>query len=356
MKIQEVFVMNKKIDTSLYGLPFAATQFNGMPYRQLGYAGLRASVIGLGTWKFGYPETGDQSRVNEKTSMEILDRAYELGVTFWDTANRYNASSGNSERVLGRWLADHPDKRRDIVLATKMAGLMDGRTPNHYGLSRLNIKEAVYASLERLNTSSIDLLYFHRPDNQVDVEESILAVDDLIREDLVRYFAVSNISITELQHYQQVERQLGPMLRAKVCAVQNSYHILEGEKPEHAGVIKYCADNRLAMVAWSPLAEGLLTSRYLQPDQVGSGDRLFDQKDKRYLDQKVIRQLNALNEIAQGKNAALVQLVLAYMLTLPGMGPVIPAVSNLAQLEENAAAAKIELSDEDRAAIEKIIG
>ena len=111
--------MSKLIpDTSLYNLPAKFTEFHGMPYRQLGKTGLRVSAVGLGTWKYGYPETGDGSRVNREASQEIFDRAWELGVTFWDTANRYNLGSGNSERVMGQWLATNPDKRRDIIVAS----------------------------------------------------------------------------------------------------------------------------------------------------------------------------------------------------------------------------------------------
>lgn len=236
-----------------------------------------------------------------------------------------------------------------------MTGLMDGKTPNHCGLSRQNIMESVYASLERLGIDTIDLLYFHRPDHRVSAEESLLAVDDLIRQDLVRYFAVSNFSVSELEHYQSTEHHIGPTLRAKVCAVQNSFNLLDGETQEHQGVLRYCADHRLAMIAWSPLAEGLLTSRYLQPDKIGLGDRLYDQNNQRYRDKDITEKLTELNRIAQNNEISLVQLVLAYMLTLPGMGPVIPAVSSLAQLEENAAAAAVDLSADDRAQIAAII-
>ena len=93
-----------------------------MPYRRLGSSGLQVSAMGLGTWKFGYPETGDGARTNEQESLQILDRALELGVTFWDTANRYNASSGNSERVLGTWLRSNPEQRRNVAIATKLGG------------------------------------------------------------------------------------------------------------------------------------------------------------------------------------------------------------------------------------------
>src|SRR5262249_49684372 len=152
----------------------------GMPYRRLGGSGLRSPAIGLGTWKFGFPETGDGARCDEATAHAILDRAAELGVMFWDTANRYNAASGNSERIIGSWLQAHPQRRRDVVLATKTMGGMDGITPNHSGLSRLQIIESVKASMERLQVEWIDLLWFHRFDEEVPIEESLETIEDLV--------------------------------------------------------------------------------------------------------------------------------------------------------------------------------
>ncbi|MCK5117945.1 MAG: aldo/keto reductase, partial [Candidatus Latescibacteria bacterium] len=133
-------------DTRFYGVEFTYSSYKGMPYRRLGNSGLQVSRMGLGTWKMGYPERGDGARVDRGKCLAILDRALELGVTFWDTANRYNESSGNSERVIGEWFAAHPGERRNIVLATKCYGAMDGITPNHCGLSRANILDSVAAS------------------------------------------------------------------------------------------------------------------------------------------------------------------------------------------------------------------
>jgi len=338
------------IDTSMYGMPPTADTFHEMPYRRLGRSGLAVSAVGLGTWKFGYPETGDNSRVNEETAMEILDRAWELGVTFWDTANRYNESSGNSERVLGRWFEENPEKRRDIVLATKIAGLMDGRTPNHWGNSRQNIMDAVYACQERLGLDTIDLLYFHRFDGMTDPEESLCAIEDLIRMDAVRYFAVSNFTVETLKAYAAAS----PSVRTRICAVQNAFNIIDGEKQAHAGVLEYCAKTKTSFVAWSPLGQGLLTGRYTDAAKVGAGDRLFDQKDSHYREKDVAGKLAALAEVAKEQNLTMAQLTLAYMLTIPGMGPVIPAASKVAQLEDNAKAAAVTLSEETKAKIKAI--
>jgi len=333
-------------DPSLYNLPAKLFDFHGMPYRQLGKSGLRVSAVGLGTWKFGYPETGDQSRVGERQAMELFERAWELGVTFWDTANRYNIASGNSERLIGRWLNKNPDKRRDIVVATKVWGGMDGRTPNHWGLSRGNILDSVYACLERLQTDHIDLLYFHRPDPTVGIDESLLAVEDLIRKDAVRYFGISNADADTLLAYDRFICQSAP-LRTRVCAVQNRYDILRGEVPEVSGVLNYAAQENISFIAWSPLGQGLLTGRYNDRSSIGQGDRLFDEKSLGVLDSEAImKKLSVLAEYASSFGVSMATLTLAIMLNIPGMGPVIPSASNIRQLEANAAAVKLALSRE----------
>lgn len=335
-----------KPNLNLYNLPTKFADFHGMPYKQLGKSGLRASAIGLGTWKYGYPETGDQSRVGEKAAMEIFDRAWELGVTFWDTANRYNLASGNSERVIGHWLNQNPDKRRDIVLATKVWGGMDGRTPNHWGLSRGNILDSVHACLERLQTDHIDLLYFHRPDPLIGIDESLLAVEDLIREDTVRYFAVSNADVKTLSDYNQFLKEAGP-LRTRVCAVQNRYDILRGEAADVPGVLDHAARENISFIAWGPLGQGLLTGRYNERNAVGQGDRLFDEKSLGVLDNDAIsRKLQILAQYADRFGVSMATLTLAIMLQIPGMGPVIPSASNIRQLEANAAAATLSISQE----------
>ncbi len=310
----------------LYNLPFSVDAFNGMPYRAIGRSGLRASQVGLGLWKIGLPETGDGSRVGEKAAYQILDRAIELGVTFWDTANRYNASSGNSERVIGRWLKANPDQRRNVVLATKIYGVMDGKTPNHCRLSRANILDSVYASLARLQAEHIDLLYFHALDPATPVEESLAAVEDLVQRDLVRYFGISNVTADQLRQYQQAEA--GSSIRTRVIAVQNGFDILHGEQAESRGVLKACQESGVSFIAWSPLARGLLTGRYLDRSRAAKGDRLVDEGSlERDLDERTSSLLTRLDGAARSLGLELSQLALAYMLAMPGMGPVIPGVT-----------------------------
>ncbi len=322
-------------------VPYLIDSFHSMPYRRLGQSGLQVSNVGLGTWKFGFPETGDSARVDEKTAFQIFDRAIELGVTFWDTANRYNFGSGNSERVIGRWLSSNPDQRRNVVLATKIFGGMDGYTPNHCRLGRLNILESVYACLDRLQTDSIDLLYFHSYDPFTPVEESLSAIEDLVQQDLIRYFAVSNFTVDQLRLYQAAEQNLS--IRSRFIAVQNQFDILNSET-EQPGVLDYCQRTGISFVAFSPLARGLLTSRYLSAAKVGPGDRLYDEGTfSKDLSPEINRRLSQLADLAAGMGVEVNQLALAYMLAMPGMGPVIPASSTVQQLESNAAAGKLSL-------------
>jgi len=338
-------------NTNLYGIPFRTSDFRNMPYRSLGATGLKVSNIGLGTWKMGYPETGDGARTDEKTSLAILDAAWEAGVTFWDTANRYNNSSGNSERIIGKWFAANPEKRRDIVLCTKLCGNMDGLTPNHGGLSRSNVFDSVYASLERMELDHIDVLYFHQFDKETDPEESLMAVEDLIRQDMVRYFAVSNFTTAQLAQYENAMKSVSP--RCKITAIQNRFDLITGEDYEES-VIKYCADHKTSFVAWSPLGSGLLSERYLQ--EVGKGDRLYDEGSLGKITPAVREKLAALHEIAKANALTISQLAIAYMLTMDGMGPVIAACSSVAQLQANAAAGKVVLSADTCAKIREITG
>jgi 1-deoxyxylulose-5-phosphate synthase len=335
--------------------PLDIYQYHGMPYLRLGNSGLWASKVGLGTWKFGRPVTGDESRVDQPTALRIFDRALELGVTFWDTAPRYNNASGNSERVIGEWFKANPDQRRNIVIATKVYGGMDGLTPNHCRLTRGNLKESVYASLERMQIDMIDLLYFHHYDPVTPPEETFSALEDLVEDDLVRYLAVSNFTIEQLTQYSAMESSFSA--RSRILAVQNQYDILRGEHPDYPGMLEYCNQAGAAFIAYSPLAEGFLTDRYLDLSKVSQGDRIFDQgmlKELASVDN--MKKLLNLGALSKEYGMELSQLALAYTLSLPGMGPVIPAASSVKQLESNARVGQIQLSNDQMKTIGALLG
>ena len=335
--------------------PLDIYQYHGMPYMRLGNSGLSAPKVGLGTWKFGRPETGDEARVDQPTAMRIFDRALDLGVTFWDTAARYNNASGNSERVIGEWFKANPDQRRNIVIATKVYGGMDGLTPNHCRLTRGNLKESVYASLERMQIDVIDLLYFHHYDPITPPEETFSALEDLVEDDLVRYLAISNFTIDQFKQYGTMESAFSA--RSRILAVQNQFDILRGEHPDYPGMLEYCNQAGASFIAYSPLAEGFLTDRYLDPSKVSKGDRIFDQgmlKDLASVEN--MNKLLGLGALAKEYGLELSQLALAYTLTLKGMGPVIPAASSVRQLESNARVGQIQLSNDQMKALIDLLG
>jgi aryl-alcohol dehydrogenase-like predicted oxidoreductase len=340
---------------AFFKAPLEISQFKDMPFKLLGNSGLWLPRVGLGTWKFGMPESGDESRVDKATAMNIFDRAIELGVTFWDTAPRYNNASGNSERVIGSWFRNNPDQRRNVIIASKVYGGMDGLTPNHCRLTRGNLKESVYASLERMEIDSMDMLYLHHYDPKTPVEETFSALEDLIREDLVRYLGVSNFTIEQLKKHQSMESLYS--IRSRILAVQNQFDILRKESMEYPGVLDYVGNQGMDFIAYSPLAEGFLTNRYLDLKQVQAGDRIFDQGMLTSLaTTENIAKLQSLDILAKEWNMEISQLVLAYTLTLPGMGPVIPAASTVTQLESNARAGKIQLTEKQCLQIKQIVG
>ena len=235
------------------------------------------------------------------------------------------------------------------MLATKVYAGMDGITPNHSGLSRLQIVEGVKASLARLDLDWIDLLWFHGFDDRTPIEESLEAVEDLVSQGVVRYFGVSNFSVQQLESYLEAASNLSR--RCRPIAVQNELNPLTGD--DH-GVLDLCVAEGIGFVPFSPLGRGLLTDRYLDPATTGAGDRLVDEgiavSDA---DRAAVARIGAL---ATEWGHTISQLSLAYLSSLPGIGVIIPSSSTVAQAEVNAAAGRITLTDEQRSALAEVFG
>lgn len=319
-------------------------------FNRVGRSGLKVSDIGVGCWKFGYPGRGDLSLTDERDAWAILDKALELGMTFWDTADRYNNMSGNSERIIGRWFAANPNERENIVLATKVAGMMNGVTPNHEGLSRTHVIEGVNHSLKRLQTTHIDLLQCHSPDPECPVEESLRAVADLMAQDKVRYLGVSNFTVAQLEEFlKTAEERFLP----RIVSVQNCYNALEGERggQGQSGVVDFCAKAGLGFIPFSPLARSILTGRYLEREPA-PGDRAMEGNLKEVAaSPKAKRVCETLTEIgrAHGKNCA--QTALAWLLSHPSICTVIPTPRTVSQLVDNHSATGYRLNAEEMAQV-----
>jgi aryl-alcohol dehydrogenase-like predicted oxidoreductase len=200
----------------------------------------------------------------------------------------------------------------------------------------------------------IDVLYFHQFDALTPIEESLAAIEDLVRQQAIRYFAVSNFNQEQLESYRKVTE--GSFPRTRITAVQNNFDLLNGETANQTGVLSYSAEHGISYVAWSPLARGLLSDRYINPEGVGPGSRLFDEGDlDKALEPAIAQRLQKLAVLSQAWGMELNQLALAYMLTLPGMGPVIPSSSTVKQLEANAAAGRIVLTNEQQAKVREAL-
>jgi aryl-alcohol dehydrogenase-like predicted oxidoreductase len=343
-------------------------KYNGMNYRTCGGSGLWLSEIGLGLWKWGDP-TYDGSRIGEHDGFAVLDRALELGITHWDTANAYNMSSGNSERLIGRYLASRDHHTRDaIVLATKIRNpvrreheLERSFTPNETGASRKYVIQATEACLRRLNTDYIDILYHHGPSTFPDgswdtpLEETWSAFEDLVRQGKVRYLAVSNRKGSQLKEENDALRAVAAPKDTRLIAIQNRYNLVDREKVSNGGeteaeFMDLLRSERVGLIPLIPLAVGFLTGRYRR-DKTDETGRLASKADKFWADSILTDRnydlIDILDKIASAHEASIAQVAIAWLLSHEEVPSVIAGVTKMEQLEDNAKATAVELTEEE---------
>jgi aryl-alcohol dehydrogenase-like predicted oxidoreductase len=311
-----------------------------MSYVNLGRAGVKVSPLCLGTMMFGGP-------TDEAESARIIHRALDAGINFLDTANVYNA--GESEAVTGRAIKD---RRDSVVIATKVKNVM-GEGPNDQGLGRAHIMREAEASLRRLGTDYIDVYYLHAPDWTTPLEESLRALDDLVRQGKVRYVACSN-------HYAyQVALLLGiAEVRnlEKIACVQPLYNIVN--RDIEVELLPLCGDKGIGVVVYSPIARGVLSGKYLpgQPPPEGSrgarGDRRIQQTELREESFVVAQQLRPL---AEAHGCTLSQFAIAWTLANPIVTSAIIGPRTMEQLEDALPAVDVKLTPEDEKAVDELV-
>jgi aryl-alcohol dehydrogenase-like predicted oxidoreductase len=303
---------------------------DGMENRQLAHTDLRVSRVCFGTMTFG-------SQVDEPAALRIVDRCLELGVNFFDTANVYNL--GRSEEIVGRALKGRRDK---VVLASKVAGKM-GDEPTQKGLSRAAIERQIDDSLRRLQTDYLDLYYLHHPDRAVPIEETLEAMDRVVRAGKVRYPASSNYSGWQVCQMQWIAEKNG-YKPAKVT--QPMYNLLaRGIEQEYLEMAKTFG---ISTVVYNPLAGGLLTGKQNREKPL-AGTR-FDgnpQYLNRYWHDQDFDAVDALLRIAAGAGRTPVSLALCWLLHHTAADCVILGASRIEHLEENVAASAEGPLDED---------
>ena len=313
----------------------------GMQYRPLGRSGLQVSEVSLGSWlTLG-------SSVDRETTREIVHRAYDLGVNFFDTADVY--ASGQAEEVLGHALRAIP--RRYVVIASKAFFPMSER-PNDRGLSRKHLFESVEASLRRLGTDYLDLHQCHRADPATPIEETVCAYEDLVRQGKVLYWGVSEWSGAQIG---EACRVAGERLAYRPISNQPQYSLLR--RKIESEVRPACEREGLSQIVFSPLAQGVLSGKYsggAKPSGSRATDAQRNQFMRAYLEPETLARVDRLQPIANELGISLAQLALAWCLRKPSIASVIVGATRASQLEENVKASGIEIPAELLARIDAI--
>jgi aryl-alcohol dehydrogenase-like predicted oxidoreductase len=312
-------------------------------YRRLGNSGVKVSEISLGSWlTYG-------GSVAEEQATSCIDRAYEIGINFFDTANVY--MRGAAEEIVGRALRDF--ERDSYFLATKVYFPM-GEGPNDRGLSRKHITEQCHASLRRLGVDYIDLYQCHRYDENTPLEETLRALDDLVRQGKVLYVGISEWTDDQIS---DALRIAGEMNLDRIVSNQPQYNMIQ--RRIEGGVIPLCEREGIGQVVFSPLAQGVLTGKYRPGDAPEEGTRAADPESNRFMQQlmneEVLSAVDELRSVASEADLSLPQLALAWVLRQDNVSSAIIGASRPEQVDDNAAASGVKLSAEVVSGIDKIL-
>ena len=310
-----------------------------MEYKNLGRSGLQVSVVGLGCNNFG-------GRCDQGQTTAVVNKALELGITFFDTADIYGPR-GLSEEYLGKALKGH---RREATIATKFVGPM-GEGPLWGGASRRYIFEAVEESLRRLGTDHIDLYQIHFPDGRTPLEETLRALDDLVRQGKIRYYGCSNFAgwqVVEAQWLARTEH-LSPLVSA-----QNQYNLLDRRIERE--LVPACNAYGLGVLPYFPLASGFLTGKYHKGEELPEGTRLAGAGPmaERVLTDENFAVLGKLESFAQERGHSMVELAIGWLASQGHVSSVIAGATKPEQVEQNVAAAEWKLSAEELADVNAI--
>ncbi|HEU4322290.1 MAG TPA: aldo/keto reductase [Roseiflexaceae bacterium] len=314
-----------------------------METRQIGRTGLKVSSVCLGTMTFG-------NQADEATSFAIMDVADQAGINFFDTANVYPLGGdlsmvGRTEEIVGRWLRERRARER-VVLATKCGGQM-GKGPNDQGLNRRHILSACDASLRRLQTDHIDLYQVHWPDPSTPIEETLRALDDLVRAGKVRYVGCSNYPAWLLATALWTSDKGG---LARFDCDQPRYNILFRMIEDE--ILPLCRAQGLGVIVYNPLAGGMLTGRYRERRQTDGGERFGLERSgelyrRRYWNDAVFEAVDALAGFFQGRGKSLTHVALAWTLAQPGISSAIIGASRPDQLIDTLRGTELSLDEEE---------
>lgn len=315
-----------------------------MDYRRLGRTGLKVSTICLGTMQFGWT-------TEEPQAQEIMSEAVALGCNFLDTADVYSTwvednPGGISEEIIGSWLTTSDVRRDDVVIATKVRGKM-GEGPNDQGLSRLHILNGVRDSLRRLQTDYVDLYQVHFPDNETPLDETLRALDDLVRTGLVRYIGCSNYPAWLLAKSLWISdvRNL-----ARFDSLQPHYSLMHRAEFERE-LQPLCLDQQIGVIPYSPLAAGFLTGKYRRDSALPQSARAGGIRE-RYMNERGYTAVEKLEEVGREHGATIAQTAIAWILANPAVTSAIIGANSLDQLRDTMKGAEVTLNAEEKAALD----
>jgi aryl-alcohol dehydrogenase-like predicted oxidoreductase len=316
-----------------------------MEYRRLGHSGLYVSSLTLGTMTFGgrggFSKVGDTGVAGAKRQ---IDMCLDAGVNLFDTANIY--SGGESEAILGEAISG---RRDDLLLATKVR-MSVGEGPNDTGLSRHHIIRQCEESLRRLGTDYVDLYQVHEWDGLTPLEETLEALDTLVRSGKVRYVGSSNYAGWQLMKALGISERFG--LQRYVS--QQIHYTLQAREAEYE-LVPVALDQGCSILVWSPLAGGLLSGKYRRDEDASEGRHVegWDEPPVRDAD-KLYDIVDALVEIAEGRGVSAAQVALAWLLGRPSVASVIIGARTDEQLADNLGAAELGLSEEERRRLDEV--
>ncbi len=308
---------------------------------KLGSTGLDVSRICLGCMSFGKPEKGPHPWVlDEDEARPLIRRALEAGINFFDTANVYSA--GTSEEITGRALADFA-RRDEIVIATKVHGRMH-EGPNGQGLSRKAILSEIDNSLRRLGVDYVDLYQIHRFDRRTPIEETLQALDDVVRAGKARYIGASSMYAWQFAKMLHASDQNG---WSRFVSMQNHYNLLYRE--EEREMLPLCADSGIGVIPWSPLARGRLTRAWDEETERSTTDEfgktLYKEGDRQIVE--------AVARLAEERGVSRAEVALAWLLAQPAVSSPIVGVTKASHLEDAISAVSLELSIEEISRLEE---
>jgi len=316
-----------------------------MKYRVLGRTGLKVSELCLGTMTFGENFYGI-AVVDQASANTMVSRALAAGINFFDTADVY--SYGQSETVLGAALKSSAANRDQIILATKVRSAMSEAATagtgdvNNVGLSRQHILSSIEHSLRRLGTDYIDLYQVHGWDVLTPIEETLRALDDLVRQGKVRYVGCSNWSARQLMKALCLSRAHD---WAEFVSLQ-AYYSLVGRDLEYE-LLPLCREESIGVLPWSTLSGGFLSGKYRRDNPNPEGARRTGFQFPPIDEERGFDAVEALERIAKEKNASVAQIALAWLLAQPGATSIIIGANKMSQLEDNLKAADLELTAVD---------